>query len=379
MKKMLMLASVASMIDQFNIPNIEILQQQGYEVHVACNFEKGSTCSAERISELKKKLASMNATCFQIDFSRNVFKVNEVIKAYKQVKELCVCEKYQFIHCHSPIGGVIGRMVGHAMHIKVIYTAHGFHFFKGAPFTNWLIYYPIEKWLSRYTDILITINQEDYERAKKRFKAKRVFKIPGIGLNTKNIFDKKVDRNEIRKQIQVPQEAFMIISVGELNTNKNQEVIIKALKEIRDKDIYYVLCGIGSKKEYLEKLCRELGIEDNVKFLGFRNDVIDLCKAADVFAFPSLREGLGMAALEGMATGLPLITSNIHGINDYSIDGISGYKCSRRNVKDYVRAIRNIKANEKLKEQMKENNLFIVKKFDSSKTNGIMKKIYLEI
>lgn len=379
MKKMLMLASVASMIDQFNIPNIEILQQQGYEVHVACNFQKGNTCSEERISELKKLLFKMNVQYFQIDFSRNVMKVNEVIKAYKQVKKICIQEKYDFIHCHSPIGGVIGRLVGHVMHIKVIYTAHGFHFFKGAPFINWLIYYPVEKWLSRYTDVLITINQEDYERAKKKFKAKRVIKIPGIGLNTKKIFDKKVDRNEIRKQIQVPQEAFMIISVGELNTNKNQEVIIRAMKEVRDKDIYYVLCGIGSKKEYLEKLCRELGIEDNVRFLGFRNDVIDLCKAADVFAFPSLREGLGMAALEGMATGLPIITSDIHGINDYSIDGISGYRCGRKNIKDYVRAIRNIKENEKLKEQMKEYNLFIVKNFDSSKTSDIMKKIYLEM
>ena len=379
MKKMLMLASVASMIDQFNIPNIEILQQQGYEVHVACNFEKGSTCSAERIGELKKKLDSMNVTYFQIDFSRNVLKINEIIKAYKQVKELCTREKYEFIHCHSPIGGVTGRLVGHATETKVIYTAHGFHFFKGAPVTNWLLYYPIEKWLSKYTDILITINQEDYERAKKKFKAKKVIKIPGIGLNTEGIFSRNVDRNEIRTQIQIPQEAFIIISVGELNTNKNQEVIIRAIKKINDKDIYYILCGIGSKKGYLENLCKKLEIADNVKFFGYRNDVIDLCKASDVFAFPSLREGLGMAALEGMATGLPLITSDIHGINDYSIDGISGYKCGRKNTKDYVRAIKNIKENECIKEKMQINNIAAVKKFDSSKTNDIMKRIYLEI
>lgn len=376
MKKMLMLASVASMIDQFNMPNIEILQKQGYEVHVACNFEKGSTCSTERIADLKKRLAEMNVQYFQIDFSRNVLKINEVVKAYQQVKKLCMQERYGFIHCHSPIGGVIGRLVGHATNTKVIYTAHGFHFFKGAPLINWLIYYPIEKWLAHYTDVLITINHEDYERAKKKFKGPKVVRIPGIGLKIKDIFDKKVDKYKIRKQIQIPQDAFLIISVGELNSNKNQEIIVKAMGKIRDNNLYYVLCGIGSRKKYLEKLSEKMGIKNNVRFLGFRKDVIDLCKAADVFAFPSLREGLGMAALEGMATGLPLITSDIHGINDYSIERISGYKCHRKNVKDYVKAIKNIMINKELREKMKAHNMDAVKEFDINKTNAIMEEIY---
>ena len=177
MKKVLMLASVASMIDQFNMPNIQLLQELGYEVHVACNFEKGSTCTQERIQNLKQRLEHMGVEYFQIDFSRNVLRVNEIWKAYRQVERLLEKEKYSFIHCHSPIGGAVGRIAAHKTHTKVIYTAHGFHFYKGAPLHNWLIYYPIEKWLSRYTDVLITINKEDYQRAKKKFHAKKTVKI----------------------------------------------------------------------------------------------------------------------------------------------------------------------------------------------------------
>ena len=173
MKKVLMLASVASMIDQFNMQNISLLQEQGYEVHVAANFEQGSTSSKERVEQFKKELKEKNVLYFQIDFSRNVSNIPQNIKAYKQIKKLLVNNKYEFIHCHSPIGGVCGRLAAKVTNTKVIYTAHGFHFYKGAPKFNWMIYYPIEKVLSYITDVLITINKEDYELAKKKDESKK--------------------------------------------------------------------------------------------------------------------------------------------------------------------------------------------------------------
>ena len=217
MKRMLMLASVASMIDQFNMPNIELLQEMGYEVHVACNFEKGSTCTDEKVLELKKKLKQLHVRFFQIDFERNVMKLNQDLKAYKQVLKLARKYHYTFIHCHSPIGGVVGRLVGHKTNTKVIYTAHGFHFYEGAPLLNWLIYYPIEKLLSRFTDVLITINQEDYHRAKSKFHAKRVEYVPGVGIDIKRFQNVKVDILQKRKELGIRSKDIVLLSVGELN------------------------------------------------------------------------------------------------------------------------------------------------------------------
>ena len=214
MKKMLMLASVASMIDQFNMPNIQLLQEMGYEVHVACNFEKGSTCTSERIQKLKNQLKKMEVKYFQIDFSRNILKINDILKSYKQVKALLQRERYDFIHCHSPIGGAVGRIAGHKMHTKVIYTAHGFHFYKGAPIQNWLLYYPIEKWLSRYTDMLITINKEDYQRARKKFHAKETRYIPGVGIDVEKIQAVQVDREKKREELGIGKDEIFFVVGG---------------------------------------------------------------------------------------------------------------------------------------------------------------------
>ena len=376
MKKMLMLASVASMIDQFNMPNIELLQKMGYEVHVACNFEKGSTCTEERIQKLKKRLREIKVRYFQIDFSRSILKVNEILKSYRQVKTLLVKEHYDFIHCHSPIGGVIGRIAGHKTHTKVIYTAHGFHFYKGAPLQNWLLYYPVEKWLSRYTDVLITINKEDYQRAKKKFHAKETKYIPGVGIDVEKIQAVQVDREKKREELGIGKDDFLLLSVGELNKNKNHEVVIRAIAELRNPKIKYAICGKGPLKEYLEGLAEKLGVRNQLFLLGFRTDVIEICKSADVFIFPSKREGLGLAALEAMASALPLITSNRHGINDYTKEGVSGCVVLPFSTKQMERAILKMYHSKSFRKECSLNNQEIVKKFDTKRTNKVMAYVY---
>lgn len=313
MKKMLMLASVASMIDQFNMPNIQLLLEMGFEVHVACNFEKGSTCTEEKIAELKNKLTEMNVKYFQVDFNRNVLKIYDDLRAYKQVLKLARHYQYKFIHCHSPIGGVVGRLVGHKTHTKVIYTAHGFHFYKGAPIQNWVLYYPIEKFLSRYTDILITINKEDYKRAINKFFASRVEYVPGIGVDLKKFRDVRVNKNDKRIELGLKEKDKVLLSVGELNKNKNHEVVIKAIKKIDESEIKYLIVGQGKLKNYLKKLVKELGLEKQVLFLGFRSDVAELYKIADIFVFPSKREGLSVALIEALASGLTCVVSAIRG------------------------------------------------------------------
>lgn len=198
MKKALIIASVPSMIEQFNMNNIKILQELGYQVDVATNFQNSGTISEERTEEFKKELASINVKCYNVLFSRNPFSLSN-IKAYKEIKKIVQEDNhYDIIHMHSPIGGVCGRLACKKIFgrdLKVIYTAHGFHFYKGAPLLNWLLYYPIEKWLSKYTDILITINEEDYSIAKKKFKAKKIELVHGVGVDIEK-FNFKMSRYE---------------------------------------------------------------------------------------------------------------------------------------------------------------------------------------
>ena len=376
MKRVLMLASVASMIGQFNLSNIEILQKRGYEVHVACNFEKGSAWTEEKIEELKKKLREMGIRFFQIDFERNVMKLDSELKAYKQVLKLARKYRYAFIHCHSPIGGVVGRLVGHKTNTKVIYTAHGFHFFKGAPILNWLIYYPIEKFLSRFTDVLITINKEDFQRAKKKFHASKVEYVPGVGVDVEKFKNSKVDILEKRKTLGINKKDIVLLSVGELNKNKNHEVVIKALAKMKREDIHYFIAGKGELEEYLKNLVKKLGLETKVDFLGFRKDVIELYKISDIFIFPSKREGLPMALMEAMASGTPCIVSNIRGNIDLIDDGVSGIVVKENNSEEYAKRINQLILNEQLQNQFKKAMKTKINNFSIVSVERKMKGIY---
>ncbi len=375
MKRMLLLASVASMIDQFNMSNIELLIQMGYKVDVACNFKSGSTCSRQKIQDLKKELSKMGVKYYQIDFTRNVFDLRQDYKAYRQVKKLAEENQYSFLHCHSPIGGVIGRLIGHRMGVKVIYTAHGFHFFKGAPAKNWLIYYPVEKLLSRWTDILITINKEDYHRAKRRFCAKKVFYIPGVGVDTKKFAVCQVDREKKREELGISKDGFVLLSVGEFQERKNQRVVIEALHCLKNPKIYYLMVGQGIMEKEYKTLIDKYSLQNQIKILGFRTDVDELCKIADCFVHPSIREGLGIAPLEGMASGLPLISSNINGIKAFTKDGESGCCIEPNSVEEVRAAIERLFGDKTLCERCGKNNIQTAKRFDIEKSREVMSEI----
>lgn len=362
MKKVLMLASVASMIDQFNMVNIDILQKQGYEVHVAANFKYGNTSSQQRIEEFKKELSELGITYYHIDFARNITKIFTNIKAYKQIRNLMATNKYEFVHCHSPIGGACGRLAAHWTKTKVIYTAHGFHFYKGAPLINWLLYYPVERFLARYTDVLITINKEDYQRAQK-FKAGKVVYVPGIGVDIKRFRDVLVDRDKKRNELGISNEAFVILSVGEINKNKNHEVIIRAIAKLNKPHICYIICGQGDREIYLKKLAISLGVANKVKFLGFRNDIAEIYKIADVFVFPSFREGLPVSVMEAMAAGLPIICSNIRGNTDLIENGKGGFLVGTNDIVALTRAIEQLLDNTEKRRFMGITNTETIKKF----------------
>jgi glycosyltransferase involved in cell wall biosynthesis len=196
---------------------------------------------------------------------------------------------------------------------RVFYTAHGFHFYKGAPKLNWMVYYPLEKFCSRYTDKLITINKEDYNLAKEKFRAGEVCHIPGVGVDLSRFENVQVDRNAKRREIGVPEDAILFTSVGELSTRKNHRLVIRALSEIPNTNIHYAIVGKGDLFEELNSTVKELNLSDRVHFLGYRSDIAEIYKATDVCCFPSIQEGLPVALMEAMACALPVVCSNIRG------------------------------------------------------------------
>ena len=316
-KSVLMVATVASMIGQFNMNNLKLLIEMGFEPQVACDFRDRSVWSLERIKKFKNDLEDMNIVYHQIDFSRNLIDVKSNLKAFRQIQTLIKKEHFSFIHCHTPIASVITRIIAHQEKVKVIYTAHGFHFYKGAPIKNWIMFYPVEKLLSYWTDTLIVINKEDYARAKKHFHAKRLIYVPGVGIDTKKFHSNLIDIDRKRAELGLSNQNIMLLSIGELSHRKNHELVIRALYELHEREkfhnIRYFICGTGSLASELKLLVHKLKLDNTVQFLGFRTDISELCQAADLYIFPSLQEGLPVVLMEAVACRTPIICSKIRG------------------------------------------------------------------
>ena len=310
----LYVATVSSTMDFFT-EHIKLLLREGHTVDFACNVTK----------LINSELIMDGCNVHNLSLSRSPFdKANYL--GYKQLKTLIQEGRYDVIHTHTPIASVLVRVACRGNNdIKVIYTAHGFHFYKGASWLNWLFYYPVEKWLSRYTDVLITINQEDYERARRSFKTSRIEYVPGVGVDVKKYCSVVVDREVKRNQLGLAEDDFVLVSTGELNDNKNHKTVIHAVHRLNNPSIKYLVCGQGPLENELLDLIQELGLEHQVILLGYRTDVMEINHIADVFVFPSFREGLSVALMEAMACGLPVVCSDIRGNRDLIEDAKGGY------------------------------------------------------
>lgn len=263
----------------------------------------------------------------------NIHAVNELKK---------IADRYDVIHCHTPVAAACTRIACKKIRkngLKVFYTAHGFHFYKGAPLKNWLAYLPVEWYLSFYTDLLITINKEDYEFSKKHLHAAKNAFIPGVGIDIDRFSGTGVDKAAKRRELGVPEDCFLLLSVGELNKNKNHEVVIRALAETGKQDIHYLIAGEGELEGDLSALASACGLEGRVHLTGFREDVNEIYHSGDVNVFPSIREGFGLAAVEGMAAGLPLICSDNRGTRSYAQDGVNALVCPGNSIGEYTENI----------------------------------------
>lgn len=357
MSKRILITSTDLMMIQFLVPHVINLADNGYEIEIACSNVGG------KIEQIKERLKNTVKKIHVVKLARNPFTLRN-FKGYKEMKQIISKGDYDIIWTNEPVMGVVTRLAAKLARrrgTKVLYMVHGFHFFTGAPIINWMIYYPVEKIMAKYADMIVTVNHEDYKRAK-TMNVKRVEYIHGIGINTDRL---SAENNsvDIRKELGLSSEDFLIISVGELNKNKNQKTIIKALSQIKDPSIHYLLCGKGDQLETLKKQTLEAGLEKQVHFLGYRTDVLDICRQADVYVMPSYREGLPVASLEAMYCGLPLLTSNIRGLVDVMENGKSGYMYNPDDYKGFADGICKLKKNIVLRSKMCQRNQKFVKKY----------------
>lgn len=342
------------------------LLEKGHTVDIATN---------EKTRMVPEYYREWGCKVHQISCTRSPFNKGS-IKAIKEIKKLVDENNYDIVHCHTPIAAMCTRLAclkARKKGTKVFYTAHGFHFYKGAPLKNWVMYYPIEKICSYFTDVLITINREDYNLAESKFHAKKTEYVQGVGVDISPFISDHISKQEKRKEIGIPDDATLLISVGELNKNKNHETVIRAIKDL---DVYYVIAGHGRLDNYLQTIIDELGLSKRVKLLGYRDDVAELYKAADICCFPSFREGLGLAAIEGMLSGLPLLAADNRGTREFCIDGKNGYVCNPSSVKDFADAISKFLSNENAYREMGKLNRENAKVFDVNVINQKMLNIY---
>lgn len=380
-KKVLIVASVVSFIEWFNKENVDYLHnKKGCEVHIACNFDYLEDTDEERTKTYINRLKENGIQLHNIRFARSPFS-NGNISSYKELKKLIDKEKFDLIHCHTPTVSILTRLAARRARKKgsiVMYTCHGFHFHNASPKRNWIIFYPIEWLMSRFTDYLVTINHEDYYRAKK-FLSKNVRYIPGVGVDLARIRECKVDKEQYKKDIGISPEKIMILSIGELIKRKNHEVIIRAIARIPNSNIIYAICGKGPLLNYLKSLSRRLDLTDCVLFLGFRKDIPELCNVADISVFPSRIEGLGLAGIEAMAAGVPLVSSNVHGILDYAKDGETGYALNPDDIDGFAWAIHTLATDCNMRELMALKCKKAVEPFDIHNALRSMWDIYDEI
>ncbi len=374
--KMLYILNVANRVNNFCMSSLIAAKDVNIEFHIAGNW--GYKSNEELVADEEK----YGIHIYQIDFERNPLSLQNY-KAYRQLKELLDREKYDVIHCNTPIGGVVGRLVGKKYKVKnIIYQAHGFHFYKGSQKLNWMLYYPIEKWLARYTDVLVTINQEDYELAKSKLKLRRGGKavyVPGVGIDISQYNTEANSYNEKRSEFGLGDDDIALISMGDLVERKNYSAAIRAIAKAKNDKLHYFICGKGPEEDKLKGLTESLGVTGQIHFLGFRSDIRELLAASDIFLFTTKQEGLPRSMMEAMAAGLPVVCSKIRGNTDLIQDGQGGFLRKPDDVDGFVNAINELSQNDELRRRMASINLENIKRFDIVNATKEMKLIYEEI
>ncbi|WLR49127.1 glycosyltransferase family 4 protein [Halobacillus litoralis] len=366
-KKVLFCATVDYHFQLFHLPYLKWFKEQGWEVHVAANGNM--------------TLPYVDVK-YEIPIQRSPL-AQKNIEAYKILKHLIDKNQYQIVHCHTPMGGTLARLAARSARkrgTKVIYTAHGFHFCKGAPLANWFLYYPIEWKLAFYTDCLITINQEDYQLAQKRFKTKHIEHVHGVGVDTDEFKPlSPVEKMKARESFGYKPNDFLLFYAAEFNKNKNQKLLIQALALLK-KDVpkaRLLLAGEGCTWAECKQLAKKLGVENMVDFLGYRNDIKEIVSICDAVAASSLREGLPVNIMEAMACSTPVVAIDNRGHRELVKDNVNGWVLPKNEVIEFSKKLKLIAEIEDVKEKLGANaRNMILNKYSTNRVIKQNSRIY---
>lgn len=370
LEKLLFISNIGKRVGSFSVASITAAKKCGFDFYYAANWDAATD---EQKAEDEKKYG---IKLVHIDLDRSPYSVKN-LQAYKQLVDFIKKEKINYIHCNTPVGGLLGRLAGEKCNVKkILYQVHGFHFYDGAPKKNWFIYYPIENWLAKKTDAIITINNEDFKRAK-TFKLKnngRVYYVPGVGMDISQ-YDIPGDVRELkRKELCLQEKDFALISMGDLIKRKNYAIAIEVIAKMKNPKIHYFICGKGPEEGKLRELAKKYGVEKQVHFMGYRRDIKELLKSADAFLFTSKQEGLARSLMEAMASGLPCVVSDIRGNSDLISNNINGNLCN--NVNDYIDSITNLIQSPESAKLFVQRSLDNLNKFSIEKVEDSMFDIY---
>lgn len=371
--KILFVSNVRSHIGQFHTNFINLLKENGHTIDVSC-FDNSADKDGFDFKSINK--------FYFIPLQRSPYK-KENIKAIKELKELIIKENYDIIHCHTPMGAVAARVAAKQAKskAKVIYTAHGFHFFKGAPKMNWMFFYPVEKFLARYTDMLITINQEDYELATaKKFKVKDgIVKINGVGVDlSKFSVATPQAKSELRKEYGFNDDDFILIYPADYSYRKNHEMLFEAVYKLKDKipTIKVLMPGQQQKLAEYTEIVKNLGIEKHINMLGYRRDIPNLITLSDVSVSTSRQEGLPVNLIEALAIGKPIVATDVRGNSDLIENGINGYKIKLNDSDTMAEKLLELYNNPQLAEKMAQEAVKMSKKYSIENVNKSLADIY---
>lgn len=373
-KKVLLLAPMASVHEKFNIANINVLSSLGCEIHIAANFQMDD-CAIKFAQTVRR----CGYITHHIPFARASLKNN--LKCIPLIQELLRQEKFDMVHCHTETGGILIRICQHILpSAKYVYTPHGMSFYRGSPLKTQILYRPIEKWICAGMDINIAMNAEELE-VLNHWNAKTANYIHGIGVEIAQYSDIKVDRNAKRKEFGIPENAVVLLAVGELNKNKNHQVILKALTYFKPipKELFLLVCGKGELRDQLAKQASAIGFGDQLILAGYRNDMVQIYQIADCLVFPSYHEGLPVSVVQGMAAGLPIVASKIRGITDLITHGEGGFLCDPEDKVGFYQGISRCLDNADLRQKMGAYNRQKAKLFDISNVENELNLIYRKV
>lgn len=369
MSKILFVANIHKHFSVFHLPYIILLRMQGHEVHLAANG-------------IEEKIDSANRQIL-IPFGRSPVDKNN-IKAYLELKNLIENEKYNLVYCHTSIASAITRLaclnIRKNGNTKLLYVVHGFDFSKYSSLKSWLMYFPLERFLSRFTDGMVTINKEDYNLIfEKKFKNKDTFLINGIGINSERLKDAtKLSKMNLRDEYGYDERDFILIYIAEFIHRKNHKFIIDSTPILKSKipNLRILFVGKGQLMDDMQGVVREMNLSAYISFLGFRSDIGNLICLSDVGVSSSKLEGLGLNIAEAQFCGLPVVATHDKGHEELIQHGFNGYLFPVNDKDKFIEYIETLYLNEVLRKSFGKNASEFVKKFDISVSLAQMDEIF---